>query len=116
VVEPPERFAAWVARQRQEAAAPPEGSPAAAGLQVFRQAACVGCHAIHGVSAGQLGPDLTHFGSRRTIAGGMLPNTPEQLARWLRDPPAVKPGSLMPGLRLSEADVTALVAYLRSLQ
>jgi cytochrome c oxidase subunit 2 len=62
------------------------------------------------------GPDLTHVGSRRTIAGGMLPNTRDSLARWLKDPPAVKPGALMPDLRLSDADVAALVAYLEMLK
>jgi cytochrome c oxidase subunit 2 len=116
VVQAPEAFAAWVARQQQPGAVPPDGSPAAAGLEVYRRAACVGCHTVRGVSAGVAGPDLTHFGARKTIAGGMLPNTPENLARWLRDPLAVKPGSLMPALGLSDRDVAALVAYLRSLQ
>jgi cytochrome c oxidase subunit 2 len=116
VVRPPGEFDAWVARQKAPAAAPAEGSAAAAGLRVYTASACVGCHAIRGVSAGGVGPDLTHFGSRRTIAGGMLPNTPEHLARWLRSPPAVKPGALMPDLRLADGDVQALVAYLGSLR
>jgi cytochrome c oxidase subunit 2 len=63
-----------------------------------------------------VGPSLTGFGARRTIAGGMLPNTPEHLARWLRDSPAVKPGSLMPHQGLAEPEVQALVAYLGSLR
>jgi cytochrome c oxidase subunit 2 len=88
---------------------------------VFLAKPCVGCHAIQGVAAGGLGPDLTHFGSRKTIAGGMLtPRDPgafgRDLARWLKDPPAVKPGSLMPNLQLSDAEVAALVAYLTSLK
>jgi cytochrome c oxidase subunit 2 len=116
LVQAPEAFAAWVAQQRAPAAAPPDGSPAAAGLQVYRTSACVGCHTIRDVSGGVVGPDLTHFGSRATIAGGMLANTPDDLARWLKDPPAVKPGSLMPNLGLSDADVATLVAYLRSLR
>jgi cytochrome c oxidase subunit 2 len=116
VVQTPEAFEAWVARQRAPADAPAEGSPAAEGLRVYRQQACVGCHRIAGVSAGGLGPDLTRFGSRRTIAGGILPNDPGNLARWLRDSPGVKPGSLMPHQGLSEAEVTALVAYLGSLR
>jgi cytochrome c oxidase subunit 2 len=116
VVETPEAFAAWVTRQTAPAATPPDGSPAAAGLQVYRTGTCVGCHTVRGVSAGAIGPDLTHFGSRRTIAGGILPNTAENLARWLKNPPAVKPGSLMPDQRLSDPEVAALVAYLRSLE
>jgi cytochrome c oxidase subunit 2 len=116
VVQPAEQFQAWVARQKGSPAEPAAGSPAARGRDVFRANACVGCHTIRGLAGGTLGPDLTHFGSRRTIAGGMLPNTPEHLARWLKDPPAVKPGSLMPDLRLSDGDVDGLVAYLSSLK
>lgn len=116
VVRPVQDFEAWVARQKAPAAEPPDGSPAAQGRQVFTSQACVGCHAIRGVAGGHLGPDLTHFGSRGTIAGGMLVNTPPNLARWLKNPPAVKPGSLMPDLGLSDAQVAALVAYLVTLE
>ena len=116
VVDTPEAFTAWVAKQKEPARAPPDGSPASAGLQVFRGGACVGCHAVRGVSAGGLGPDLTHLGSRKTIAGGILPNTPETLARWVKNAPALKPGSLMPEQKLSDPEVAALVAYLRSLE
>jgi cytochrome c oxidase subunit II len=116
IVDTPAEFEAWVAAQKAPAPTPPDGSPAADGLRVYRQANCLGCHRIAGVSAGAIGPDLTHFGSRRTIAGGILRNTPGELARWLTDSPAVKPGSLMPGQRLSAAEVTALVAYLTGLK
>jgi cytochrome c oxidase subunit 2 len=116
VVETPEAFAAWVAKQKEAALTPPDGSPAAAGLQIYRAGACLGCHSIRGVSAGPIGPDLTHFGSRKTLAGGILPNTPENLARWLKSPTTLKPGSLMPDQKLSDAEVTALVAYLQSLK
>jgi cytochrome c oxidase subunit 2 len=116
VVDTPEAFAAWAAKQHEAAATPPDGSPAAAGRDVYRMGACVGCHTVRGVSAGLIGPDLTHFGSRKTIAGGILPNTPENLARWLKNAPAVKPASLMPELALSDSEVAALVAYLQSLR
>jgi cytochrome c oxidase subunit 2 len=116
VVEAPEAFTAWAARQKEPAPAPADGSPAAGGREVFRAGACVGCHTVRGVSAGTIGPDLTHFGSRKTIAGGILPNTPENLARWVRHAPTVKPGSIMPEQRLSDQEVTALVAYLQSLR
>jgi cytochrome c oxidase subunit 2 len=121
VVLPPAEFDAWVARQKAPPADPAEGSPAAQGRAVFLARPCVGCHAIQGVAAGNLGPDLTHFGSRRTIAGGMLaPKDPgafaADLARWLKNPPAVKPGSLMPDLKLTDEEVVALVAYLTSLK
>jgi cytochrome c oxidase subunit 2 len=116
VVQLPAEFQAWVARQKAPAAEPADGTPPARGRDLFRTSACVGCHTIRGVSSGGIGPDLTHVGSRRTIAGGMLPNTAAELTRWLRDPPAVKPGSLMPNLHLGDADAAALAAYLTGLK
>jgi cytochrome c oxidase subunit 2 len=116
VVDLPEAFAAWAANQKEAALSPPDGSPAAAGREVYRTGTCVGCHTVRGVSAGGIGPDLTHVGSRRTIAGGILPNTPENLGRWVRHAPALKPGALMPEQKLSDPEVTALVAYLQSLR
>jgi len=123
VVDTPADFEAWVAGQRT---APPAPDSAAAteraGLAAFRQVrqpanhSCIACHAIEGVSAGVLGPDLSHLATRGTIAGGILPMSADGLTRWLRDPPAVKPGSLMPKIELSEAEIGALVAYLTSLR
>ena len=61
-----------------------------------------------------LGPNLSHVGSRGSLAGNMLANTDENLARWIRDPQAVKHGSLMKLPReLTDDEVQALVAYLR---
>lgn len=114
IAQAPEAFAAWTARLKAPPA--PLAGEAAAGLQAFLATGCVACHTIHGVSAGVVGPDLTHFGSRRTLAAGLFPNTPAHLARWLADPPAVKPGALMPKLPLTEAQIAALVAYLGSLK
>jgi len=70
------------------------------------------------VSAGVIGPGLTHVGSRTTIAGGILPNDSAHLAAWIADAPALKPGSLMMRMKppLSDADIAALVAYLQSLK
>jgi cytochrome c oxidase subunit 2 len=87
------------------------------GQQTFLTSACIGCHAIAGTPAqARVGPDLTYFGRRHTIAGALMDNTPENLALWLKNPPAVKPGSLMPNLNLSDEQVRALVAYLESLR
>jgi cytochrome c oxidase subunit 2 len=63
-----------------------------------------------------LGPDLTHVGSRRTLAAGVLPNTPEALVRWIRDAPSVKPGAKMPAFAFTDEQARALAAYLTSLQ
>jgi cytochrome c oxidase subunit 2 len=72
---------------------------------------------IQGTTAtARAGPDLTHVASRQTLASGVIPNTPEQMRRWLGNPQLVKPGAFMPTFRLSDADLTALTAYLEGLQ
>lgn len=117
VAQTPEEFEAWVQQQSQPGAEPAAGSDAARGKEIFLSSACVGCHTIKGtIAAGTVGPNLTHFASRQRFAGEMFDNTPENVAAWLRDPPGMKPGSRMPNLKLSEESVSALVAYLESLQ
>ena len=78
--------------------------------------ACVGCHTVRGVSTGTLGPDLTHFGARKTLASGILPNTPDNVVAWVRDAPRLKPGAKMPPFALTDAQARALAAYLESLK
>ena len=113
-----DEFAAWVKSQATDAAEPAE--PAArAGKQVFEShPLCVGCHTLRGIprAVGRTGPDLTHVASRPYIAGGTLANTPHNLVRWLSDPPAIKPGTVMRELNLSPSDVDALVAYFQTLK
>jgi cytochrome c oxidase subunit II len=114
IVEAPAAFERWVAAQK---VAPPEPEGAAAeGKGLYTRSACVGCHTIRGVSAGALGPDLTHFGSRARFGAGLWPNTGDHVVAWLKDPPALKPGSKMPSLNLSDAEARALAAYLASLK
>lgn len=87
------------------------------GAQLFSTGACITCHTVRGTGAsGKVGPELTHFGSRSTIAANTLESTTDNLKRWLRNPQAVKPGALMPNLNLSEQDIEALAAYLQSLR
>jgi len=117
-------FAYWQFKQAEPAPGSEDPERIARGRQLFRDKTCVGCHTVRGhQAAGIAGPDLTHFGSRTTIAAGLLDNTPENLRRWLRDPNAVKPGNLMwrdgyklNHIELTEADLDALVAYLHSLK
>ncbi len=111
-------FETWVRDQRAAPAPPAPGSAAEQGRTVFARSACIGCHTVQGVSAGVIGPNLTHVGSRRTIAGGMFPNDSAHLAQWIADAPALKPGSIMTRMKppLTDADIAALVAYLQSLQ
>ncbi len=99
-----------------DSAAPPANPLVAQGQQLFAVKACVGCHAVSAVGAPTMvGPNLAGIGSRTHIASGWLPNTDENLARWLHNPQAVKVGVLMPNLGLTDEEITALVAYLRSL-
>ncbi len=114
VVEPPDAWERWVAAQR---ATPGEPAGAAAeGKAIFASRACVGCHTIRGVSAGVLGPDLTTFGGRKMLGAAFLPNTPENVAAWVKDAGAMKPGVKMPALGLSDGEARAVAAYLGSLK
>ena len=112
----PAEFQRWLEEQARPASEPAAGTLTARGKEVFTSQPCFGCHTIKEVSQGRIGPDLTHFASRGTIAGGILKNDPENLAAWLRNPPGEKPGSIMPNLKLSEDDIRALVAYLETLK
>src|SRR6266568_4002340 len=113
-VDGPEDFAAWV-RGQQEPAKRDEKE--AAGRRIFETTACINCHAISGTAAnGRFGPDLTHLMSRDTIASGAAENTTENLRLWIQEPDAIKPGSLMPAMRLNDADLDALVRYMESLR
>ena len=117
-VESDSAFAAWAARQVSAAAVPPRGSLAERGRDLFAHGACIACHTITGVpqARGTVGPNLTHVGSRTTVAGAMLPNTEEWLRRWITNAPYLKPGSLMPAMPLPDDQVGALIAYLQSLK
>jgi cytochrome c oxidase subunit 2 len=113
-VDSPEDFKAW-AREQQEPANRDEKE--AAGRHVFESTACLNCHAINSTNGtGRFGPDLTHLMSRRTIAAGAAENTPEKLRLWIQNPDAIKTGSLMPAMKLSDAELDALVRYLETLQ
>ena len=112
----PEDFSAWLAHQRQPAA-PPSAAGAASGARVFMEKNCINCHSIAGLmTRGRVAPDLTHVGSRTTLAAGTLVNTPENLARWLRNPQSVKKGVLMPDIGLNADQIKYLTAYLEGLK
>jgi cytochrome c oxidase subunit II len=116
IAQPPADFASWLARQRDTALTPTD-SLARRGRQVFLASSCVMCHTIAGTPAGsRIGPDLTHLASRQTIAAGTLPNTTGNLAGWILDPQAFKPGAKMPATQLRSEDLQALLAYLETLK
>jgi cytochrome c oxidase subunit 2 len=115
VAEPAADFAAWRARQARPAPTP-VGPAAIQGEQVFVHT-CGSCHTVRGTAAhGRHGPDLTHLMSRATIASGALANTRGNLAGWIANPQALKPGALMPMTFLSGPRLTAVEAYLETLK
>ena len=127
--QPQDEFDAWVESLR---AMPTEPTGLAAqGADIFLNKAfdgelrgddmksltCAFCHTVEGLPIkGTVGPILTHVGSRKTIGAGLLDNNTENLRDWIADPSVAKPGVSMPTLNLPEQDLTALVAYLQSLQ
>jgi len=113
-VDSHEDFATWVHAQHQPAV---QDAKVAEGRRVFETTACVNCHAVNGTIAnGRFGPDLTHLMSRDTIASGAAENTPEKLHLWIQNPDAIKPGSLMPAMKLSDTDLDSLVSYMETLR
>jgi cytochrome c oxidase subunit 2 len=93
-------------------AVPAVAGDAAAGAQLFTTKTCVACHTVNG-TGGKIGPDLSHIASQPYDSMG---NDPATLARWLQNPPAMKPGTQMPNLGLTNAEIANLVAYLSSLR
>jgi len=107
-------FDSWVHNQQQPAVSDPS---VAAGRAMFQAKLCFICHTIRGTPAmGKVGPDLTHLMSRDTIGSGSVPNTPENLRKWIRDPGVFKPGSLMPAQDLTDEQQSQIAAYLETLR
>jgi len=95
------------------------GSPAAEGAQIIATKPCVGCHTIPGIpgATGQVGPNLAGVASRSKIAGGAVSNAgPDDLKKWILNPPALKPGTAMPNVGLTDDEATKIVAYLETLK
>lgn len=105
--QPQAQFANWLRAQARPAKR----------FNALFDAKCSSCHAIQGTPAhAHVGPDLTHVGSRTSLASLTIPNTPVHMAQWLRNTQQVKPGSQMPDLNLSDAQVRQLTRYLESLK
>ncbi len=113
-VQSRDEFDRWIQQQRQPALV---NGAVSQGQRIFETTACINCHTVSGtVANGRFGPDLTHLMSRDTIAAGAAKNTPENLRQWILNPDAIKPGSLMPAMQLSDQDLDALTAYLQTLR
>jgi cytochrome c oxidase subunit 2 len=116
VAQTPADYAAWESAQLRTARLP-QAALALQGHALFLQMSCASCHAVNGtVAHAQVGPDLTHFASRRQIGAGIVANTPANLRRWLADPQQVKPGVKMPNFKFTDEQLAQFVAYLGTLR
>jgi cytochrome c oxidase subunit II len=116
IAQPPDEFEQWLVEQAADAAEP-ETDAARQGAEVFTEVGCAACHTVRGTEAdGVVGPDLTHLASRRTLGALTLPNRRGQLAGWITDPQASKPGNLMPPAPLSSEQLLDLLVYLEGLR
>jgi cytochrome c oxidase subunit 2 len=114
VAQPAADFDAWRVAQAR-AAQPVSGHAAIDGQHLFGER-CAGCHTVRGTSAdGMQAPDLTHVGSRLTLAAGQKTNTPANQLDWIEHAQLIKPESLMPSIPLSASEASALSAYLATL-
>jgi cytochrome c oxidase subunit 2 len=114
VVHPRDDFDRWVAGQQAPAR---EDLAARRGRELFGSLACINCHTVRGTPAdGVFGPDLTHLMSRTTLGAGAARNTPERLRAWVEDPAAIKPGALMPAMKLSGDELDTVTRYLLTLR
>jgi cytochrome c oxidase subunit 2 len=112
VAEPPEAWERWFASRRLPSVSGPGHDD---GRRLFVDAGCGACHALRGLAdpPSGLAPDLTHVGSRPTLAAGLLPNTPGTLAAWIAGSQALKPGNRMPSFEtLTGEELTTLAAFL----
>jgi cytochrome c oxidase subunit 2 len=118
VAHPATEFEQWLSAYRLPAAAAPASEEARQGRELFQRAGCGACHTVRGTQAlGTIGPDLTHIGSRRSLAAGMLPNTPATLADWIGSGQHLKPGNRMPSFELlAGPERRSIAAYLESLK
>jgi len=116
VAESQQEFRKWEQAQLAPASVPSTEN-AQKGLALFQQMSCVNCHAIKGTTASAtIGPDLTHFASRKQLGAGIAANTPENLRRWLHDPQQVKIGVKMPDFKLTNEQATQLADYIETLK
>ena len=101
----------------EKKAAEMTGGEPSRGKDVIRRYGCSTCHTIPGVEGarGQVGPSLEGIASRAYLAG-KLPNTPENMIKWIREPQEIQPGTAMPELGVTEQDGKDIAAYLYTLR
>tara|TARA_B100001250_G_scaffold413439_1_gene447580 strand:+ start:507 stop:1520 length:1014 start_codon:yes stop_codon:yes gene_type:complete len=112
-------FEKWIENEQKNALKPPEGTLAAKGEEIYLNAGCTQCHVIDGIwdiQGDRIAPNLTHVASRHVLGGASFNNNKEDLTAWLANPAAIKPGTFMPNLELTEEEIDALIEYLGSLK
>jgi cytochrome c oxidase subunit 2 len=115
-VESAAQFEAWLEGQSRPSAVAADAA-AQRGMRIVTTGQCAACHVVRGTPArGRAGPDLTHIGSRRSIAAGTLPFSRGALQGWIAQPQAIKPGTLMPAVALAPSDADAAARYLETLK
>lgn len=115
VADQPADFDRWLTTQRTAVPAAFAGGHAE-GMKLFTDNACGGCHTVNGMSTGKAAPDLTHIGSRSTIGAGVLPNSADNMTRWMTNPQDYKPGSLMPNFHFTQEQARQISAFLMDLK
>jgi cytochrome c len=87
------------------------------GLTLFSAKGCGTCHTVLRLpnATGAVGPNLTNMVLRPTIAGDQIQNTPDNMARWITDPPSLKRDTQMPNLGVTNQEARDLAAFLYSL-
>jgi cytochrome c oxidase subunit 2 len=108
-VDPPAVFRRWLANQSKPVATPPP--------KLFDTAGCADCHTLRGTTASSdVGPDLTHVGSRTTLAALTISNDAAHMAGWILHNQSIKPGNQMPDIQITPAQARALALYLEGLK
>lgn len=116
IAQSPADYENWVKTRKNPVGTAQLSGLAKQGWDTFNQKGCVACHTIDGTAEakGKVGPNLTGVATRTMIAAGELPNTDENLRKWLANPQAIKPATKMPNLGLSEDEIKSLIAFLRT--
>ncbi|MHC9237574.1 cytochrome c oxidase subunit II [Pseudooceanicola sp. 502str34] len=116
VVMEPADFDRWLASEAADAVSPSTDA-AARGERLFRSEGCGACHAVRGTeNVGQVGPDLTHVGSRQTLGAGRLKVTIDDLSTWISHTDVLKPEVKMPSYNLEPEQLSDLASYLEGLK
>jgi cytochrome c oxidase subunit 2 len=116
-----ESYADWVKKEQAIAAKPAAGTEEEAGQKLFQDKGCPACHLVSGFAESAArsrtsGPNLSHVGSRMWIAANTLPNTTENLTKWIENPQAVKPEALMTKFEFKPGEAQKIAKYLISLK